>query len=149
MAPQPLQQEIIPNQTAASEDGVWFVYDGGCPLCTRAAMALQIRQAAGSLHLLDGRSDPDHPLLKEIRKANLDLDEGMILKYGGRLYHGADALQMMALLGSAHGWFNRLNAWLFKSATVSRISYPILRAGRNTLLMLRGVPKINLDEKPN
>jgi predicted DCC family thiol-disulfide oxidoreductase YuxK len=121
---------------------IWFVYDGDCPVCTYAARALRIRDSVGSLHLLDARTGRDHPLIQRITAAGLDLDEGMVIAFCDRFYHGADALQMMGLLGSSYGWFNRLNAMLFRSPVVARCAYPLMRAGRNLLLRLRGVTPI-------
>lgn len=123
-------------------EGVWFVYDGDCPICTTAARVLRIKQAVGELHLLNARDNRDHPLVTEINQRNLDLDEGMVIKYRGELYHGRDALHFMALFGSDSGWFNRLNAVLFRSKTMARLCYPAMRAGRNLLLRLKGVSKI-------
>lgn len=131
-------------------EGVWFVYDGDCPICTAAAQALRIKQAAGELHLVNARDNRDHLLVAEINQRNLDLDEGMVIKYRGVLYHGRDALHFMALFGNNSGWFNRMNAILFKSKTMARLCYPAMRAGRNLLLRLKRVPKIrnlmNADE---
>lgn len=121
---------------------VWFVYDGDCPICSTAANALQIKKAVGSLHLVNARKDKAHVLLKEINERLLDLDEGMVLKYQDSYYHGEDALHMMAILGSGQGWFNRINAVLFRSKTLARFCYPVMRAIRNTLLRLKGVQKI-------
>jgi len=121
---------------------VWFVYDGDCPICSVAARGLRVRKAVGSLNLVDARTDIDHPILKEVQDLKLDLDEGMVIKFRDTCYHGADALQVMALLGTGQGWFNRMNAWLFRSRTLSKICYPPMRATRNLLIRLRGVEKI-------
>ena len=121
---------------------VWFVYDGDCPICSVAARGLRIHKAVGSLNLVDARTDIDHPILKEVQDLKLDLDEGMVIKFRDTCYHGADALQVMALLGTGQGWFNRMNAWLFRSRTLSKICYPPMRATRNLLIRLRGVEKI-------
>lgn len=126
---------------------VWFIYDGDCPICNTAAQALRIKQAVGNLHLVNAREDKDHPLLSEVKACQLNLDEGMVLVFEGGYYHGADALHMMALLGSSQGWFNRMNALLFCSPAIARLCYPAMRAGRNLLIRLKGVPKIrNLEE---
>jgi len=118
------------------------VYDGECPICTTAAQALEIRKSVGRLHIVDARTEKDHPLLNDISDLGFDLDEGMVLKYGDSLYHGRDALHMMAMLGSGHGWFNRMNALLFRSRTIARFCYPAMRAVRNFLIGLQGKPKI-------
>ncbi|MCA3269080.1 MAG: DUF4166 domain-containing protein [Thalassospira sp.] len=128
---------------------VWYVYDGECPLCRFAAQGLRIKQTVGQLHLIDARTAKDHPVLAEITLRRLDLDAGTVLKFQERFYHGADALHMMALLGSEHNWFNRLNALLFRSRTLAAIFYPMLRAARNALLVIRGAPKIHNVRLPN
>lgn len=122
---------------------VWFVYDGDCPLCTAAATALRIRQAVGNLYLVNAREESARVIVEEITAKGLDLDEGMVIKFQDNYYHGADALHIMALLGTGQGWFNRMNAWLFRSKHVSRIAYPPMRAVRNLLLRFKGIPKIN------
>jgi predicted DCC family thiol-disulfide oxidoreductase YuxK len=126
-----------------SEQEIWFVYDGECPMCSAAAAAFQVRKAVGALHLVNARTDLAHPALAEVNAARLDLDAGMAIKYGGRLYHGADALHLMALIGSEHGWLNKMNALLFRKKSVARIAYPFMRAVRNLAVALKGSGKIN------
>jgi predicted DCC family thiol-disulfide oxidoreductase YuxK len=130
-------------KTEQEKGEIWFVYDGECPICTYAAHALRIRTSVGQLHLVDARLDQDHPLIRRIAEAGLDLDEGMVIQFGERLYHGADALQVMALLGSEHGWFNRMNGMLFRSPALAKIAYPLMRGSRNLLIRLLGVVPIN------
>jgi hypothetical protein len=66
------------------------------------------------------------------------------------LLYGVDAIHALALMGTRSGAFNRLNYWAFRSSAVSGVLYPLLRSGRNLLLKIRGVHKINnldLDQK--
>ena len=79
---------------------------------------------------------------RELRSAGYDLDEGMVLKYGGRTYHGADCIMMLAMLSTPVGPFNRVNAAIFRSPTASRLLYPVLRTGRNAVLRLLGRTRI-------
>jgi len=122
---------------------VWFVYDGECPICQIAASGLAIRKAVGKLHLIDARDDHDHPVVKEINAKGLNLDTGMVIKFGGVYYHGNAALQVMALLGSKQGRFNRIMYLLFRSAFFGRLIYPFMRGARNFLIFCKGVGKIN------
>lgn len=122
---------------------IWFVYDGECPICKLAAQSLRIRKAVGNLELVNAREDKEHPLIKEINEKGFNLDEGQIIKYQDKLYHGADALNMMALLGSGSGWFNRMNAILFRSKTVSAICYPLFKNLRYLLLKILGIPLLD------
>ena len=130
------------TDTQSLEGDVWFAYDGECPICTFAANALQIRKTAGALHLVNARDNAAHPLIQEVNALGYDLDDGMVLKFQGVCYHGEDALHMMALLGSSSGWFNRLNALLFRSRTVARFCYPAMRGTRNLLLRPKGISRI-------
>lgn len=130
------------------ESGVWFVYDGECPICDYAAHALRIKQERGELHLLNARSASDHPLLNMINGQGLDLDEGMIIYCEGRLYHGKDALQFMGKYSDSTGAFNITNKGLFWSESIAALMYPWMRGVRNALLRRLKKTKIdNLDLK--
>jgi predicted DCC family thiol-disulfide oxidoreductase YuxK len=130
------------------DDGIWFVYDGDCPICQMAAHALRIKKEYGDLHLLNAREVTDSALMAEINKRGYDLDEGMVIYLNGNFYHGKTALKFMARYGENKGLFNRFNKSLFWSDTLAKILYPLMRAGRNTLIHLRGRDKIrNLEKK--
>lgn len=124
-------------------EDVWFVYDGQCPLCLMGATHFRVREAVVNLNLLDAREYPNHPIIHEINSRCLNLDDGMVLKLGDAFYHGADALHVMAMLGTNSGWFNRLNGCIFKSRLLATLIYPAFRGIRNLLLQWRGVEKIN------
>jgi predicted DCC family thiol-disulfide oxidoreductase YuxK len=117
---------------------VWFVYDGACPICTMASQHWRLRETVGTLHLLNAREAAGHPLMKAIKDRGIDLDQGMVIAFQDSLYHGADALHVMALLGTRSSWFNRLNAFMFRSKTLSRLCYPAMRGARRLALALKG-----------
>lgn len=123
-------------------DGVWFVYDGDCPICEHAAKALRIKQSLGDLHLLDARNATPSPLLAAINENKLDLDEGMVIYHNGSFYHGRTALRFMSVYGAPKGVFNHINRLLFQFEPMAKVLYPVMRAGRNLLLKLRGKSKI-------
>ncbi|MCA9233362.1 MAG: DUF393 domain-containing protein [Planctomycetales bacterium] len=120
---------------------VVVVYDKQCPACDYYCHMVQIRESVGRLVLLDAREAG--PVMEEITSAGLDIDQGMVVKVGERLYYGPDAIHVLALMGTNRGFFNRLAYWSFRSAAVSRVLYPILRACRNLLLKALGKTKIN------
>ena len=124
----------------ASPDGAIIVYDGECPFCSRYVAVVRLRDSVGPVRLVNAR-EPD-PIVDELRRAGYDLDEGMVLRYGGRTYHGADCIMMLAMLSTPVGPFNRVNAAIFRSPTASRLLYPVLRAGRNAVLRLLGRTRI-------
>ena len=127
---------------------IYFIYDGECPICSYAAHAFRIRQAVGNLHLINARDEKQHPLVQKVNERGLDLDEGMVILYQDNFYHGEDALHLMGLIGSDIGWFNRINAFLFRSKPVAKFCYPAMRGMRNALIRMKGASKIdNLDKK--
>src|SRR5262245_38670142 len=96
---------------SSAEDAV-VVYDGDCPFCSRYVTMLRLRDALGKVRLVNAREDDG--LVRELKAARVDLDEGMVLKLGDRLYHGADCISMLAMLSTPVGPFNRLNAAIFR-----------------------------------
>lgn len=125
-----------PDITERPKSDVYLIYDGECPFCSAYVKLMRLKHSVGPLRLIDAReggSEVDH-----VRAKGLDLNEGMVFYYGDRFYHGADALNILALLSSGQSWFNKVNGRLFRSPTISRIVYPVLRGGRNTVLRLLG-----------
>jgi predicted DCC family thiol-disulfide oxidoreductase YuxK len=127
--------------TVADGAEAWLVYDGECPFCSRYVRYIRLREAVGKVHLINAREGG--PVAEELQAAGLDLNEGMVLKMGGRYYHGADCIHALALLSGGSDTFNRINAAIFRSPALSRLLYPVLRAGRNTVLRTLGRPKIS------
>ena len=118
-----------------------LIYDGECPVCTAYSCSVDVDEGkASGIRRINARSDDE--LVKQAKEQGVDLDEGMIVLHEGKMYHGAEALNVMARLAPNRGIGNRLNKLLFSNATVSRVSYPFLRAGRNTLLKILGRKKI-------
>jgi predicted DCC family thiol-disulfide oxidoreductase YuxK len=140
LAPEAQQQDPASTWPQDPSGDAWLVYDGDCPFCSRYVQYLRLRQAAGPVRLVNAREGG--PLVDELQRAGLDLDEGMVLKLGGRYYHGADCIHALSLLSSGSGLFNRINAKVFRSPQLSRVLYPVLRTGRNTVLSLLGRTKI-------
>ncbi|MGD8570780.1 MAG: DCC1-like thiol-disulfide oxidoreductase family protein [Gammaproteobacteria bacterium] len=118
---------------------LYFIYDGQCPLCSTAARVYRVRKVVGDLQVIDARCDSENSILRDILNKGYDLDQGMVVYWNQRYYQGSDALVIMALLGSKHGWYNRIIATLFRSPSIAKLLYPSLRGTRNLLLKFRGV----------
>jgi len=127
--------------TSADTPAVTIVYDGECPFCSRYIGLLRLRDAVGPVRLIDARSHD--PAVARLQQAGFDLNEGMVVEYAGRIHHGADGLNLLALLSTGSGTFNRLNAAAFRSTTASKLLYPALRLGRNLTLRALGRRKID------
>ena len=117
---------------------IWLVYDGDCPFCSAAANVVQVRRAVGDLHILNARDASGQPLMAEIAAAKLDLNQGVVVKFENRLYHGPDAIHLLAMIGSGNDWLNRLNVSLFRNRTTAVLAYPVLKSLRNLALALGG-----------
>lgn len=118
-----------------------LVYDNECPVCNAYCRMVRIRDSVGDLKIVDAREHSE--VMKEITARGLDIDQGMVLKMGDRLYYGADAIHALALISSRSGLFNKLNYRIFSSRRLSIWLYPALRSLRNLLLKILGTSKIN------
>jgi len=127
--------------TLMLREEILLVYDGECPACNAYCQVVRIKESVGDLRTVDARENSE--VMNEITAQCLDIDQGMVLKMGEQLYYGADAIHMLALIGSRSGIFNRFNYWMFKSKTISKIIYPLLKLSRNLLLKILRKTKIN------
>jgi predicted DCC family thiol-disulfide oxidoreductase YuxK len=124
-----------------------LVYDGECPICSAYCKALAIRQLDSQFEIVNARQY--HPILENIKEMGLNLDEGFVLKIENEYFHGADAINRLALITTRVGLFNRLNYLIFKSAYLSKFLYPLLRTGRSILLYLLGIKKLDKANLPS
>ena len=140
MSADTIEKPASPSTGDAEAKQIWVVYDGMCPFCTRYVMLYRIRQLAEKVHMIDARTD--HPVVQEAKALGLSLENGMAVKWNGRLYHGSEALHVLALLGSDNGVFNRLNRLVFSRPKLGRFLYPYMVAGRRLTLKVLGRPPI-------
>ena len=124
-----------------ADEEILLVYDKECPMCDNYCQIVRINESVGKLRIVDARESSE--VLDEITAQGLDIDQGMVLKMGGEIYYGSDAIHALALISSRSGVFNRLNYWIFRSKTAARMLYPVLKACRNVLLKVLGKTKIN------
>ena len=120
---------------------LWLIYDGECPFCSSYVRFVRIRESFGSLNLVNAREGGE--LVERVIEEGFDLDEGMVLKYGDRYNYGAECITTLSLMSTGSGLFNKINGVIFRNAAMSRMLYPVLRAGRN--LTLRLVRRKNID----
>ena len=94
------------------QEGVQIVYDGECPFCSRFVTLYRAKSVVGRVELIDARED--HPAVRKVKSLGHDLDKGMAVLWEGRIYHGADAISFMAMIGADGDLFNRLNKLIFR-----------------------------------
>ena len=113
-----------------------LLYDGDCPVCNRYVTMLRLREQFGDLTLLDARqASPQRTIVEQ---QGLDLNQGFALFVDEELYFGDRAIQTLAFMGSGSDVFNRINYYIFRHATLARLLYPVLAAGRQLLFKLLG-----------
>jgi len=120
---------------------VLLVYDEQCPMCDAYCRMVRLRESVGTLKLVDARAGGAP--MDEITRRGLDIDQGMVLVVDDVMYYGADAICALSLMSGGSGLFNRLNHWVFRSRTRSRVLYPLLRDMRNLVLKALRRSRIN------
>ncbi|SIS55452.1 Protein of unknown function, DUF393 [Paracoccus saliphilus] len=110
--------------------GLEIYYDGECPFCRAYMRMLNLRRAVGEVELIDARSDD--PRVAVLTEAGFDLDEGMAVRHGAQIFHGAEAIRLLAVLSEERGVLRMV----LRSPRRAAIIYPILRAGRRLTLRL-------------
>ncbi|MCB1504542.1 MAG: DUF4166 domain-containing protein [Hyphomicrobiaceae bacterium] len=131
------------DQRPSGSRAITFVYDGDCPLCTSAAMAMRIKRDYGTLNLINARDELDHPLVRDLTLRGFDLDEGMAIIADDQIHHGHDALVFMARYGETTNAFMAATRGLYWSKGLAALTYPWLRGTRNWLLRRRHVAPID------
>lgn len=111
---------------------VEIIYDGQCPLCSSWVRMTRLRLHADTVELIDARSND--PRVEALAAMGYDLDAGMILRCDRTIYHGAEAMRMLAELTDEPGMPTRL----IRSPQMASRVYPVLRQGRRLLLRLLG-----------
>jgi predicted DCC family thiol-disulfide oxidoreductase YuxK len=119
-----------------SDDEALIVYDGDCIFCQNYVRLVRLRELVGKVELIDARSGD--PRVAEYWRNGYDLNQGMLFAYNGKVYHGSDAVHVLAGLSSSVSWFNRLNRAIFSNRVASTLLYPLLKAGRRITLLARG-----------
>lgn len=123
---------------------VEVVYDKECPVCDFYCHAVDVKE--GELIRVDAR-DPGEAM-DDITAMGLDIDEGMVVRIDGQIHYGPDAIHELAVRSNNKGILNRFASFVFRSKTMARLLYPVLKAMRNLLLKVLGRSRINNLEQP-
>lgn len=116
-----------------------IIYDGDCPVCRTYVDYTRLKNTL-TIELIDVRQRPE--IIQPLGERGMDLNEGMVVAYGGQYYYGADAMHFLATLTTPINGFNRLMAWVFASSKRSKLFYPVLRLGRCLLLLILRRPPL-------
>lgn len=117
-----------------------IIYDGDCIFCSNYVQFVRLRDAIGKVDLVDARSGD--PRVIEYQRLGYDLNQGMLFANNGVVYHGADAVHVLASLSTPCSGFNRMNRFIFQNKVLARVLYPVLKLGRQAVLVARGKSQI-------
>jgi len=122
-------------------------YDGDCPFCTAYTRLVRLREVVGEVAVVNVRDVP--AVRYRLTGMGLELDKGMVVEYQGKTWHGAEAMSLLGRLTQRQGIFNCLNSLLFGPAWISALIYPLLRMGRNLVLLLLGRTPLRAGDSAN
>lgn len=123
---------------------LYVIYDGECYFCNHTAKFLKIRKNVGQLILIDARQP--HELVTEAVKQGIDINEGVIVYYHERFYHGKIAINLLNDLADQSTFSGKLSYWVYRNKLAASIGYPILKLLRKLNLWLQRKPKIHHPE---
>jgi predicted DCC family thiol-disulfide oxidoreductase YuxK len=131
----------MPKPAPDKSQAAVVIYDGDCPFCNSYVRLAALRNAVGSVELVDARSAD--PRVGNVQERGFDLNEGMIAIFGGKIYYGADALVLLSTLSGHRGPFAKLLSRLFSNPERAHRLYPALKIGRRIALKLLGRSQIS------
>jgi predicted DCC family thiol-disulfide oxidoreductase YuxK len=99
-----------------------IVYDGDCIFCQSYVRFARLRDAVGPVELLDARSGD--PRVVEFQRQGFDLNEGMLFVFEDRVYHGEEAINLLAILSSSSTLFGWLNRRILSNQTAGPLAHP-------------------------
>ena len=117
------------------------MYDGECPFCKNYVNFLRLRDAFGDIKLINARERTKEREMVDDQKLNLD--NGMVIHFKNKYYHGDDAMHIISTLTEDQGLKNRFTKWVFSSPSRAKFIYPLLRSGRNAALFVLRRKKIH------
>ena len=126
-----------PAQGGPLPDANFLLYDGDCPVCSAYVAMSRLRQLYPDLLILSAREEPE--LVAALRQAGYEINEGMVLSLDRKLYFGAEATRMIAILGRASSsQWRKVALASIGTAPWARPLYPWLNRARQVLLWLLG-----------
>lgn len=125
------------------KENIELIYDGKCPICVPCVEAYALREQPERLQKIDARKN-NQMLLAEMQAAGMDINKGLVIRYNGTLHYAADAMALLAKLGTNKGTLNYINTTFFRYKPLAVIGYPLLKAVRRAAFIVLRIPMINL-----
>src|ERR1700722_20087938 len=101
---------------------------------------MNLRAAVGDIKLTDARHDRE--IVQFLTMRGFNLDEGMAVIYGDKIYFGDDAITFISSITIWRPFIGKLIARVLKNKRRAGFLYPIMKAGRRVTLSLLGISLI-------
>jgi hypothetical protein len=86
------------------------------------------------VELIDAR---EYPIVaRQFAAEGMSLNKGMVVEIGSARYHGAAAIQFLALIDTQENAFNWINYHLFRYGWLVKCLYPMMRFARAIILVI-------------
>ena len=116
-----------------------FIYDGECPFCNHFAELLELRSKVNNISILDARKEPK--LVKELLSKGFDIDQGAVLLYEDKIFHGYEAINRICnQINNPSSKLLKILSMTFKSSKRAKFIFPFLVTARRLALISKGVP---------
>ena len=120
-----------------------IIYDGQCILCSNYVSMVQLKKNIKTIELIDARIHKEY--VTEMTKRGLDINQGMLVIYGDKLFFGSEAVHILAILSSKSNLILNFINVFFSSKIIASIIYPFCKFGRNLILKINGRKMIKTD----
>ena len=127
--------------TGAQTTDLEVVYDGDCPFCRSYVMYCRLKEAFPDVVLTEARDVPDR--VAKYRGEGMEINKGMIVVYGGAVYHGDKAMTVLTQISRPDAFLQRVMRLLFRWPVLAGVVYGVLRLGRDMALFFLGRRKID------
>ena len=123
-----------------NQSSLIVIYDGECPFCSNYVRLMALRKTVGRVELVNARQS--HPLVRDLQTAGYNLNEGMAVIFGGKIYYGSEAVTLLSRLNDTSSVTARALSALLRDPARARRIYPWMRLCRNLTLKALGRTKI-------
>lgn len=108
------------------------LYDGECPFCSRYVAMVKLRENVGAVTLVNAREKLE--CVEVLSRHGININNGMVVIWDNKIFYGADAMHLLAMLSADSGLFSMVNRLVFKNKGAAKTIYPALVAGRRMTL---------------
>ena len=133
-------KSILSNQSTSE---IKIIYDGQCILCSNYVAMMRLKKNIENIKLIDARVEKEY--VSEMTKKGLDVNEGMLVVYGDKLFYGSEAVHILSILSSNSNIILNFVNFFFSSKVFASIIYPFCKFGRSVILKISGKKMIETD----